>query len=393
MGINEAYVGLGAGLRVGVSSTTCESHLTNGQRDGIGVYTDNLLSSLKKLERLDVSQFYYPSSVAGGAVANAKNESIQLRMPYLVSGFVSHALNLADINSNIIESRVDVYHCTDYKIPKLNNVPVVATLYDAIALKNPEWASDGFRSLKNSIMKNGARWLDHAITISNFAVDDVVEYWGVPEEKVSVVHCGVDNYWFQQQSDEVTDEVIFKYNIGKPYVLFVGTFQPRKNIDRVIDAFMSLPDVFRKEFQLVLVGKSGWRSESLLEKVEMLVDKGECIRIDSAIDSDVRCLYQRAKVFLFPSLYEGFGMPVLEAFASGVPVIASKGTALEEVAGGAAALVDPYSIDDMRDKLHDLLDADEVTISAMKANGFERALQFGWDKVAEKTYDVYKNII
>ena len=140
-------------------------------------------------------------SIFSAMTPTVSAESIQLRMPYYVSGGLSHAFSLTDLNNRLIKSEVDLFHCTDYKIPKLKDVPVVATLYDAIPLKNPEWASGRFRSLKNIILKNSARWLDHVITISDFVVEDVVQYWGVPEEKVSVVHCGVDDFWFQKQSD------------------------------------------------------------------------------------------------------------------------------------------------------------------------------------------------
>lgn len=97
-------------------------------------------------------------------------------------------------------------------------------------------------------------------------VEDVVQYWEVPEEKVSVVHCGVDDFWFQKQPDDAVRNIKDKFNIDSPYILFVGTFQPRKNIDAIIDAFLSLPESYRREFQLVLVGKNGWRSEKLVER-------------------------------------------------------------------------------------------------------------------------------
>ena len=270
---------------------------------------------------------------------------------------------------------------------------MVATLYDAIPLKNPEWASGQLRQLKNRIMKKSAHWVDHVITISEFVVEDVVEYWGVPEEKVSVVYCGVGDYWFQKQSVNAIENVKRKYSINTQYVLFVGTFQPRKNVNGIIDAFMSLPKSFRREYKLILLGKSGWRSEGLIEKINMLVDKGECIRIEDATDDDLRCLYQGAKVFMCPSFYEGFGLPVLEAFASGVPVITSRGTALEEIAGNAAVLVDPHSPDEIGHRLKELLDADQVSVDVIKKQGTCRAQQFSWDNAAASVYEIYKKLV
>ena len=380
-------------LRVGISTSSYEFDLTNGQRDGIGVYTANLLKSFENVAGLDVRRFYYPPTLASSFGSYGGASVSRLHLPYPVSGFFSHVLNLTDINNRLIKSQVDIFHCTDYKIPKLKAVPVIATLYDAIQLKNPEWASGRLRKLKNKVLRNSAAWADHIITISDFVVEDVVEYWGVSTDNVSVVHCGVDDVWFYKRSDHEIELVKSSYNIEKSYILFVGTFQPRKNIGRIIDAYMSLPDVYRKENILVLVGKEGWGGDDLQGKIEKLVVKGQCIRIKNASDSDVRCLYQAAAVFLFPSLYEGFGLPVLEAFASGVPVITSKDTALEEVAGDDALLVDPYSVEDIADKLKYLLDLDMVSRNKIIESGITRARQFSWDKAAVSIYEIYKKFV
>ncbi len=376
-----------------MSTSSYEFDLTNGQRDGIGVYTANLLQSFENVGNvvnIDLQRFYYPPAFSLRLSGGRASAASRLLFPYPISGFLSYALGWNDINSRLIDSKVDVFHCTDYKIPKLRDTPVIATLYDAIPLRNPEWASGRLREFKNNVMRNSVGWVDHVITISDFVVEDVVEHWGVSEEVVSVVHCGVDDIWFQKQSVDDILRVKSNYKIKKPYILFVGTFQPRKNIDRVIDAYTSLPEIYKKDNMLVLVGKDGWGSDMLQGKVDKLVNKGECVRIKDASDRDVRCLYQASAVFLFPSLYEGFGLPVLEAFASGVPVITSKGTALEEVAGDAALLVDPYSIEDIADKLKCLLDLDMVSRKKIIEKGVERAKQFSWDKAAIKIYEIYK---
>lgn len=382
-----------AELKVGISTTSYELNLTNGQRDGIGVYTGNLLSSLGKISDVDVHRFYYPSSITSCFGSHVSASSNQLYMPYLASGFLSHGLNLTDINNQLIKSQVDIFHCTDYKIPKLNGVPVIATLHDAIPLKNPEWTTSQLRRLKNAVLKNSVRWVDHVVTISDFIVEDIVEYWGIPVEKISVVQNGVDEFWFQMQSAEELDAVKLKFHIDKPYILFVGTFQPRKNIDRIIDAYISLPEQYKRENTLVLVGKDGWGCEVLKSRIDELINGGGCIRIKNATDSEVRCLYQAATVFLFPSLYEGFGLPVLEAFASRVPVITSNNTALEEVAGDAAFPVNPFSIDDIADKLQYALDLDTVSRSKIIEKGIERAKMYSWENMASQLYGIYKRFV
>ncbi|MGB5518355.1 MAG: glycosyltransferase family 1 protein [Gammaproteobacteria bacterium] len=376
-------------MNIGISTTSIEQHLTGGKRDGIGVYTDNLLSSLSKLDEVLIERFYYPPSVFDVFSPPRDVEATQFYAPYFYCGMLSNVIGLHDINQHLIESKVDVYHATDYKIPKLKNTPVVATLYDAIPLKNPEWASARLRWLKNRVLVNSAKWADHVITISDFMVDDIVNYWGIPRERITVVHCGVSSYWSEKQSTDQISDVKRKYGIDKPYILFVGTFQPRKNIGRIIQAYHALPRHCSNEHQLVLVGKRGWKCEELVESIRALEAAGDCVWVENAADEDLRCLYQGSKVFLFPSLSEGFGLPVLEAFASKVPVITSKGTALEEIAGDAAYLVDPYSVEDMACAITDVLYLGDEATGAITSKGIRRSLQFSWEAAAEQIHDVY----
>ncbi len=380
-------------MKIGITTTSIEPHLTGGKRDGIGVYTDNLIASLSKLDGVLFERFYYPPSIFDVFSPPRDVEAKQFYAPYFYCGVLSNTIGLHDINQKLIESRVDVYHATDYKIPKLRNTPVVATLYDAIPLKHPDWVSVRMRWIKNKVLVNSAKWADHVITISNCMVDDIVNYWGVPDEKVSVVHCGVSDYWSTQQDKEQIDVVKHKHNIIKPYILFVGTFQPRKNIGRIIDVYKALPAHIKNEYQLVLVGRKGWKSDELIQSITALEAIGDCVWVRDADDFDLRCLYQGASVFMFPSLSEGFGLPVLEAFACRVPVITSKGTALEEVAGGAAYLVDPYSVENMVCTLNDVLSMDVDATQTTIKRGVDRCRQFSWESAAHMIYDVYKKLI
>lgn len=380
-------------MKIGISTTSIEPHLTGGKRDGIGVYTDNLISSLSKLDEVRFQRFYYPPSIFDVFSPPRDVEATQLYAPYLYCGVLSNIIGLHDINQKLIESRVDVYHATDYKIPKLKYTPVVATLYDAIPLKHPDWVSVRMRWIKNKVLVNSAKWADHVITISDYMVDDIVSYWGVPDQKVSVVHCGVSDYWSKQQDVEHISAVKHKYNIVKPYVLFVGTFQPRKNIDRIIDAYNALPSHIKHEYQLVLVGRKGWKSDELIQSITVLETSGDCVWVQNATDTDLRCLYQGASVFMFPSLSEGFGLPVLEAFACRVPVITSKGSALEEVAGDAAYLVDPYSVENIACALTDVLSMDADALQKMIKKGVDRCQQFSWESAAQQIYDIYQKLI
>jgi alpha-1,3-rhamnosyl/mannosyltransferase len=376
-------------MRVGISTTPIEKHLTGGRKDGIGVYTENLVSSLDQLASIETAGFYYPRSVFDIFSPNDDSPAKSLNLQFVYGSVLSNIFGIYDINRKTIDGVVDRYHATDYRIPKLKTTPVVATLYDSIPLKNPEWASARLRWLKNRVMVNSAKWADHVITISNFMVDDIVNYWGIPRERISVVHCGVSSYWSAKQSTDQINDVKRKYGIDKPYILFVGTFQPRINIARISQAYHALPAHCSNEHQLVLVGKRGWKCDELVESIKALEAAGDCVWVENAADEDLRCLYQGSKVFLFPCLSEGFGLPVLEAFASNVPVITSKGTALEEIAGGAVYLVDPYSVEDMVCAITEVLCLGDEATQAITRKGIRRGLQFSWEAAAEQICDVY----
>lgn len=348
--------------------------------DGIGVYTQNLLKHFAT-KHYDIKAIPYQS------LSN---------LPYSCDAFLPHPLALASAFTPIgpwlnrhIEKNIDIFHCTNYLIPRFKKIPVVATLFDAIMLKHPEWNHDKLLPLKNYLKKRSAQWADHYITISKAMIPDLVNYWNVDEKKISVTHLGVADIWFETISEEDRNKVLQKYNLKNKFVLSVGTLQPRKNIARLIEAYQCLPLELQKEYPLVLVGKNGWQTDELIKTIHQLEEKNILRWLSYVTLDDLRALYQSAALFAFPSLSEGFGLPLLEAFASKTPVLTSNSSSLPEIAGEAALLIDPYNTEEITHGLLTLLTQPSSRNQLIQL-GSERVRQFSWQKCAQDTYKIYQ---
>jgi glycosyltransferase involved in cell wall biosynthesis len=230
------------------------------------------------------------------------------------------------------------------------------------------------------------------IAVSRAMVPELVEHYAVPEERISVTHLGVDERWFEREPDARIAALRQRYHLDRRYLLFVGTLQPRKNVARILAAFERLPPSFRAEVQLVIAGRAGWQIDELVTALRTAGNEGRVRWLDYVPAADLRSLYQGAAAFVFPSLHEGFGLPVLEAFASGVPVVCSNVTSLPEVAGDAALQVDPTDVAGLASAMEALV-SDDALAQRMRERGRDRAREFTWDRCAEGTLAVLRSMV
>ena len=216
--------------------------------------------------------------------------------------------------------------------------------------------------------------------------------FGIPEEKIQVIYNGVAAHFSQIEDKGAIEQVLKKYGIDGNYILFVGKLEARKNLAGLIEAFRLFKKESKLEHKMVLVGSLGWKAEEILEKLDEYGLQEDVVRLGYVCDEDLPFLMNGADVFLYPSLYEGFGIPALEAMACGTPVVASNTTSLPEVVGDTGLLVDPTSPGEIAEALTRIL-VDSALRKTLIVKGIERAASFTWRHAAEQTLRLYQEML
>lgn len=373
-------------MRVGISIAPLFTLSGEAKKyDGIGSYTSNLIEALKNHVQLQPTYLKSPKEFLKQPFPLYE---INEQFAIAANPFINEYLPF-DCYANY-EKTIDLYHSTDYKVPKLKHKAVVATLHDAIPFKEVVHANSKFRHLKNHLLKKVAANANHVITISNAMREDIHHYFNIPQEKISVVHHGINLEWRTPIKNSA--EVLKKYQLEKPFLLVVGTISPKKNCLRIMQAFSQLPETLQKEVQLLVVGKKGWECDKEIATLNQMQAAGQAKWLEYVSFEELRSLYQSSLALIFPSLNEGFGLPIIEAFASNTPVLTSNIGATAEIAGNAGLLIDPLNIDEIIQGMRDLIE-DETLRSRLIARGTERAKQFTVEDFANKTLAVYKKVL
>lgn len=375
-------------MRVAFGTTVLERGLAQNAVDGIGNYSRELLRRLYSTKGLELAPFVYSSELRNRELISEAADFGPFKPQALFSLISGRAFPIA---AQRVSNKIDLVHATDHLIPRLPKTPVVATLMDAIPLAHPEWVTYSFQGLKNALWRRSASWADHVVTISEHAKQELIQWFRLPEERITVTPLGVDQRWFVEPTTGDIARVNAEYALPEKFFLFVGTLQPRKNVSRLIEAHRRLPDALRREFPLVVAGRAGWGCDAEVTALNE-GDRGALRWLRYVPDGDLVPLVSRATALAFPTLHEGFGLPVLEAFAVGIPVLSSNATSLPEVAGDAAILFDPHQPDEMAEAMRSLIN-DEGLAGQLKVRGRKRAALFTWERTAEMTADVYRRVL
>jgi len=298
---------------------------------------------------------------------------------------------------------VDLFHATEHLLPRFSSVRTVFTLHDLIFLFHPETHKPLNRWFLTLMMPRFLRVADAVIAVSECTKRDAIRFYGIPEEKITVIYEGV-NPRFRPADPEAIAAVRARYSLPEHFILYVGTIEPRKNLAALLEAFHHLLatcslrpapcDLLPAtcDLRLVIVGKRGWLYEGFFHRLRELGLEDRVIFTGYVPDEDLPAIYSAADLFVFPSLYEGFGLPVLEAMACGTPVVCSDTSSLPEVAGDTALLVDPTDVRALAAAMERAL-TDEHLRAEIRARGLGRAGHFTWEKAARGTLEVYLRVM
>lgn len=281
----------------------------------------------------------------------------------------------------------DVYHFPNFVIPPLRKGRSIVTIHDVSFIRFPEAAEPkNLRYLNTQIRQTVAR-ADHIITDSQFSADEITECLNVPPERVTAIHLGLTP---NMTSCQESDRLAMRSTLGlkKPYVLFVGTLEPRKNIPFLIEVFEHMRGF---DGELVLAGMRGWKTEPIFRRLEQSAQRSRIRYLEYVEERWLPALFAEASLFLFPSLYEGFGFPPLEAMRCDTPVLSSRAGSLPEVLGTGAAYVDDYEADVWAHAAESLL-ADVERQQKLVMAGREQAARYQWEETARQTWELYREV-
>jgi glycosyltransferase involved in cell wall biosynthesis len=355
-------------MKIGIDIQT-----TLGQKTGFGFYVENLTKELKR--------------IGGGydyaLISPDTEKDFSAPKRFLWDQFgVTKAAN---------QQKVDLLHQPAFSAPIFFKGKIVVTVHDLIAVHFGEDIPFWSRQFFGAWMPYSYKFADHMIAVSNHTKKDIIDLLKVPEDKISVIYEAADAKFKPTKDKECLNKVKEKYGINQDFILHVGTLNPRKNLGFLIDVFA---EVAKKipNYQLVIAGKKGWYYENIMLQVKALGIEDKVLFIGYIDEEDKVAMYGAATLLAFPSLYEGFGLPPLEAMSCGLPVIASNRSSIPEIIGLAGPLIDP------KDKLAWVKTIiailnDKNKLAEYSQKGLVQASRFSWRKTAQETIKVYDQIL
>jgi glycosyltransferase involved in cell wall biosynthesis len=322
----------------------------------------------------EVQTFHHEGSVIPPLATTAR-----IGFLYFINIPGNHILDLVCRNA-------DVFHASNQVRQPPRKALLTTTIHDMTAWSHPEMHTAATVLADQRFAANIIKPARGIITPSESSRKDAIERLGLNSDRVRAIHHGISDSYFASPDPALARD---RFKLHKPYILFVSTIEPRKNLPRLLDAYESLSPSLRDEFDLVIAGPQGWSSGNTMLRLQLA---GLNIRYLGYVPEEyLPSLTAGAKVFAYPSLYEGFGFPVAQAMAAGVPVVTSNVSSLPEVAAGAAELVDPLSTTELRDALDRVLTSPSHA-EEMSMKGRERAKHFNWQRCARETWNFFENL-
>ncbi|MDD5622947.1 MAG: glycosyltransferase family 1 protein [Actinomycetota bacterium] len=386
----------GSILRIGIDISTLLNH---GPDIGAGRYIINLIRSLLRIDKENtyVLTGRYITSEYLPEIYDLKSQFPDSKMKLDLYNTTSRKLKSWDkIRFPLLELRgfkADILHCPDYLIPPTMNKNIILTVHDLAFIRFPEFNFDWFIKKYTEEIKRNARISKKIIADSDSTRNDIVNFLGIDPDRVEVVYLAADDIFRKLTETEKSTEVLKKYQLDKKYILSVGTIEPRKNFAALIRAFNNIKkSKTGSGYKLVIVGRTGWKSEATYQERENSPYGDDILFTGRITDRDLVQLYNWAELFVYPSLFEGFGLPPLEAMSCGLPVIAYGTSSLKEIIGDAGKLVETGDETKLENQLLYVLENEKIK-RELSSKSLIQAKKFSWEETAKKTLDIYNKII
>lgn len=373
-------------MRIGINARYLQNTYS-----GITVYLLNLLLNLKRIDTQneytlffgsgknlpeDIRKFQYNYDIPGIA---ANNQLLKIMWAHLY------------LPGAIKKRKIDIFHETSFVAPIIKTCPLITTVYDLAYLYTPESFTCRNRLYFKALLAKSIKKSNFIIATSINTKKDIIDNFPHCADKIKVVYGGVDARLKPVTDKEVTAKIKELYKIKKDFILAVSLISPRKNLTALIKAWKLLRTERKLDVQLVISGRKGWLYEEVFKEAASWMPNNDIIFCGHVSDEHLLYLYNAAAVFAYPSLYEGFGLPILEAMACGCPVVSSNTSSMPEVCGDAALLVDPKNISEISQALYKIFSDASLRRDLIK-KGFEQAKKFSWQNTAQQTIQAYNQI-
>jgi glycosyltransferase involved in cell wall biosynthesis len=376
-------------LRIGINGSALLSPLT-----GIGQYTKSLAEALVASGEVELWVYYlfaWSREIRTEPIRNITKlkEFIKKIVPHPY--LLSRALQQFRFTQGARDRRIEVYHEPNFLSHHFPG-PTVITAHDLSWIRYPETHPAERVEIMNRLFPRSLARADHVITDAAYTREEIISQFGVSPDRITSVPLGARGVFRPREEDECR-YVLSNHDLAyRSFVLCVGTLEPRKNLEFMIRTYAAMPDRFRARRPLVIVGMKGWLTSSLESVMQPLVASGQVRPLGFVSEEDLAILYASAAVLVYPSLYEGFGLPPLEAMSSGTPVIVSDRSTLPEVVGDAGVLVDPSDSVGLENALIRLVE-DRDYWEDRRAASLDRSAKFSWGRCAKETLAIYRKVL
>ena len=351
----------------------------DGPVSGVKRYVRTLIRNLLAIDSNNEYIIYYNKAVHLGENPSAREKALKAPSKMLWDHIV--------VPLESVKDHIDVLFCTKNIVPPLVSCSSVVTVYDLGHI-----IGGIYPAIDSMYMNIGLRWSirksSAIIAISDNTKTDLVTMLGAEEKKIHRIYLGIDASYRLINDSNLLGSVRAKYSLPSKFILTVSSLHRRKNLQNLVRAFSLIKEGDGTDHKLVIVGIPKWQHSAIIDEINSSPFRSEILLLSSIPEHDLPAIYNLASVFAFPSLYEGFGLPLIEAMACGCPVVCSNTSSLPEVAGDAAVLIDPVNIEQLANGISSVL-VNQTLKEDLKAKGLRRASQFSWEKTAKETLEVF----